>query len=233
MRIYYIIPHDSVQRLDMDVDQRTNVIRTLGRGTRWQGDWRAPAVWRLQKPRKRKPEMLCDWTVVGASVGVPALSTRAKRILEPVLGSHAQWLPLVFDEAEYWLLNLLHVIDALDAGKSEIRTLPNGSVMNIETYAFKPDAVADEWLFKVTQHPHHVLATDRFRALIEAEALTGMFFQPMWDSEHAPFRPTPGRAEMLTRPEIYGPEGFVTNVKEHWPPGWKEQERRMKLKTGS
>lgn len=230
MRIYSIGPHDNVQRLDMNVDQRVAIMRTLGRGAAHEGSWHPLPVWRLKKPRKRQTEELCDLTAVGAAEGVPVMSAHAKKILEPILGKGAEWLPLAFDEREYWLLNSLRVLDALDLSQASIRHLPHGPVWSIEKYAFRPSVVADEWLFKVSTATNPVLVTDRFRSLVESEGLTGFFFQPVWDSEHRPFRPTANREDILTRPEIYGPEGFVTNLEEYWPPEWKEQARQIKRK---
>lgn len=231
MRICSLEPRDGVQLLDADVDWQVAVLRSLGRGVRYEGTWHAPRVTRLRKPRKRQQEALCDLTAIAAAIDVPVLSLRAKKLLEPILGQDAQWLPLAFDEADYWLLNLVRIVDGLDLSKTKMRTLPNGKVLSIDIYAFKDEAVADLWLFKITQHPFHILATDLFRELVDAEQLTGMFFQPVWDSEHAPFRPIPNPAEIITRPEVYGPEGFVTNLKEYWPPEWKAQARKLSRKT--
>jgi hypothetical protein len=228
MRIYSIGPHDDVQRLDMDVEQQVEVMHSLGQGRPFEGTWRPIRVGRLKKPRKRRSEVLCDLTAVAAKLNVPVLSAGAKQVFEPILGRQAQWLPLAFDEGEYWLLNSLHVLDALDLAQSEIRHFAHGPVWNVETYAFRISAVADEWLFKVANAPYDVLVTDRFRDLVQHRGLTGFYFQPVWDSEHKPFRIFAGREYIRTRPEVFGPEGFVTNYAEFWPPEWKEQARHLK-----
>lgn len=227
MRVYSLETHDDVQLLDADVAWQATVLRTLGRGVRHQGVWRPVRVTRLRKPRKRRTEALCDFTAIGSSVDVPALSARAKGVVAPLLGEGAEWLPLSFDETDYWLLNILTLVDALDLDKSVIRTLPNGKVLNIDTYAFRWEAIEREWLFKVPQHPYRVLCSERFRSVAASEQLTGLFFQPLWDSGHEPFRPAPSPAEMIARPEIYGPEGFVDNMREYWPPEWKERARKI------
>ncbi len=230
MRIYSIEPHDDVQLLDMDVGQQATVMRALGRGAAYEWSWRPLPVWRLKKPRKRRLEELCDLTTVAADSGVPAMSARAKRVLEPILGRDAEWLPLAFDEREYWLLNSLRVLDALDVPKASVTYFPDGRVSGIEAFAFKLSVIADEWLFKVSLFPYRVLVTDRFRSLVEREGLTGFHFQPIWDSDHKPFRAWPGREDIRSRPDVFGPDGFVTNYKEFWPPEWKEQARQTKRK---
>lgn len=232
MRICSLEIRDDVQQLNADVNWQLEVLRTLGRGARCAQPWNPVPVSRLHKPRKRRVEELCDVTAIAAHVDVPVFSERARNVLQPILGATAEWLPLAFDEAQYWLLNLLQVIDVLDVSKAHVRTLPNGRVLDIDTYAFKEELVSDQWLFKVVQHPFSVFATDRFRELVKVENLTGFFFQPVWDSDHAPFKPIPGRAEILTRPEIYGPEGFVPNVQELWPDEWKQRAREMKKRSG-
>jgi hypothetical protein len=230
MRVFCIGPRDDVQRLDMDVELQVSMLRRLGLGVAYAGDWPPIAVRRLRKPRKHLPENLCDFTAVAAAVDAPVLSSRAKQVVEPLLGDRAQWLPLAFDEQEYWLLNLLNIVDALDEERSVITRLPtNPNAITIDAYALRPEAVAQEWMFKIRKAPYDVLVTERFRSLVEDNGLTGLYFQPVWDSGHAPFLAAPNREYIRTRPEIYGPEGFVTNYAEFWPAEWHEAAKRGRV----
>ena len=228
MRVFNISPHDDVQRFDMDVDLQVGVLRNLGRGQAHEGPWTPIPVQRLKKPRKRREESLCDLSAVAANVSVPVMSARARQVLEPILGADAQWLRLVFDEGEYWLLNLLRVVDAVDPTMAAVRRFPDGRVADIEEYAFVAEVVAREWLFKVSTATFDVLATDRLRELVLDHALTGFHFQPVWDSGHKPFRVFPGRDHIRSRPEVFGPDGFVANYSEFWPAEWKELARQRK-----
>ena len=229
MRVFCIGPRDDVQRLDMAVEQQTAMLRPLGQGIAHSNTWQPIPVFRLKKPRRRSPEALCDFTTVAAKENIPVLSARAKQVVQPLLADKAQWLPLAFEEGEYWLLNLLNLVDALDEEHSGIRRLPtNPKVMTIDAYALHLEAIAQQWIFKVPQAPYDVLVTERFRSLVQDSGLTGLYFQPVWDSEHAPFLAAPGRDYIRTRPEIYGPDGFVTNYAEFWPPEWHEAAKRTK-----
>lgn len=228
MRIYSVGLHDNVQMLDMDVDQQVTTLRALGRGKAFEGAWQPLPVWRLKKPRKHRIEELCDLTAVCSSVNIPVLSARAKQVIGPVLGRDTQWLALAFGVCEYWLLNSLRVLDAVDLIRSSVGYFPDGRVSDIEKYAFRESVVADEWLFKVTTAPYDVLVTERFRSLVISEQLTGFYFQPVWDSEHKPFGALAGRKEIATRPEVFGPDGFVPDREEFWPAEWKEQAKRIK-----
>ena len=60
------------------------------------------------------------------------MSARAKQIFEPLLGENAQWLPLAFDECEYWLLNSLRVLDALDLSQASVRHFTHGTGFTVE-----------------------------------------------------------------------------------------------------
>lgn len=230
MRIYAISPCDNVQLLDMDVEKQIKILRPLGKGKKHEGLWEPLSVWRLKKPRKRRPGELCDFTTISAKSNIPVMSSRAKKIFEPMLGASAQWLPLDFEECQYWILNSLNILDSLDLSETKISYLPNGLVWGIDEYAFKLSTIANEWLFKVPQKTYDCLATDQFRSLVEKENLTGFYFQPMWDSEHKPFPGRFNRKNMLERPEIFGPEGFVPNAKEYWPPEWKNLAKELKKK---
>jgi hypothetical protein len=229
MRVFSIGPRDNVQRLDMAVELQVSVVGSLGLGSAYIPTLQPISVRRLKKPRKHQPEPLCDFTAVTAMVHAPVLSARAKQLIEPVLSDRAQWLPLAFEEKEYWLLNLLNLVDALDHERSRVSRLPDGKVMCIDAYAFKPEMLEQQWMFKVPTAPFDVLVTERFRSLVEEQGLTGLYFQPVWDSEHAPFLAAPNREYIRTRPEIYGPEGFVTNYAEFWPAEWHEAAKRGRV----
>jgi hypothetical protein len=228
MRIYSMGIHDDVQMLDTHVDQQVTTLRAVGRGKQAEGIWQPLPVWRLKKPRKRKLEDLCDVTAVCASVDKPVMSSRAKRLLEPVLGTDAQWLALSFEECEYWILNSLRVLDAVDLSGSAVGYFPDGRVSDVEKYALRESVVADEWLFKASVAPYDVLVTERFRSLVTREKLTGIYFQPVWDSAHKPFSAFAGRKEIATRPEVFGPKGFVPDREEFWPVEWKEEAEELK-----
>jgi len=232
MRVYSVGPRDDAQRLSLDVGLRVKMLRQLGSNLPWPGDWEQPKARRMEVPRKKTPGVLCDWTSVGAAEGLPAVSTNARAVVEPLLLNKVQWLPLDFSKCSYWLLNCLNVPDVLDLSAASVTRGPDGTVRSIEASAFRPSAVRDEYIFRVPGAPNSIFVTDGFRALADQRGLTGLFYQPVWDSEHAPFKPIPGRAEILTRPEIYGPVGFVPNVQELWPDEWKQRAREMKKRSG-
>lgn len=211
MRIYRISPTDNVRLFDTEPTVQIERVRPLGQGRAWEADWPPLAVSLLHKSGRQRKAIDGDLSAIGAYVAAPVFSARAQAVLAPMLGAGAQWLALTVQGGDdHALLNLLTVIDALDPALAVLRRLPDGRVMDVDTYAFRPPALQDLWLFKVPEAPFDVLASDAFRERITSEGLVGFHFQPVWDSAHAPFKVQPGRADIARRPDVYGPQGFVT-----------------------
>jgi hypothetical protein len=118
----------------------------------------------------------------------PLFSERARDIFEPKLDGLGRWIELTFDEAKYWLFFTTNVVDALDETKSElIYFKSSGRLMEIAAYAFKPEAVKDQFLFTLKQQPgRDVLVTDAFVEVVRKHRLTGFMFLRLWSSESGP-----------------------------------------------
>jgi hypothetical protein len=183
IKVYFISVYDNVQRLEMSLDDQKSLMRgRVGSGKRVEGEWTPPKCGRFKKPRSRKQENLHDITFVLAKESVPVLSRKAKDVFEPLLGDQAQWLAVDFEECEYWMLNVLRLVD-IDEEKSDIHHYPSGGMPLIRHYVFREKDVANEWLFKTKIHTFNVHCTDRVLELVEKEKLTGFWFTPLWDSE--------------------------------------------------
>jgi hypothetical protein len=181
--VYSISVYDNVQRLDMSLEDQKRLMRgRVGSGKRVDGEWTPPKCGRFIKPRSRKPEKLHDITFVLAKANIPLLSRKAKQLFEPLLGDQAQWLAVDFQECEYWMLNVLRLVD-IDEEKSDIHHYPSGGMPLIRHYVFREKDISNEWLFKTNVHTYSVHCTDRVRELVEKEGLTGFWFRPLWDSD--------------------------------------------------
>jgi hypothetical protein len=136
------------------------------------------------KDNMTKP--LGDRVGIDAYVDPMVLSRHALDVLLPHIGNLGQVLPLAFDEAEYAFFNVTNVVDALDESASELKYFPDGGFHRVLRYAFKPDAVRDQWLFKIPQQPGGFLfVTERFVELVKSSGLTGFKFKPVWSDEVA------------------------------------------------
>ena len=136
------------------------------------------------KDNMTKP--LGDRVGIDAYVDPMVLSRHALDVLLPHIGDLGQVLPLEFEEAEYSFFNVTNVVDALDEEASELDYFPDGGIYRVLRYVFKPEAVRDQWLFKIPQRKSGpVLVTDRFVDLVKSSGLTGFKFRPLWSDELA------------------------------------------------
>jgi hypothetical protein len=135
----------------------------------------------------------------------PVFSDRAKQIFAPHLQGLGRWIELEYDEAPYWLFFVTHIVDALNEEKSEILRFSDGKrVMRIASYAFKPEAVANQFLFTLPQQPGgDRLVTDAFIDLVRQHRLTGFWFQRLWCSDTGP---EPSGVKDWLKPRITGLE---------------------------
>jgi hypothetical protein len=136
------------------------------------------------KDNMTKP--LGDRVGIDAYVDPMVLNRHALDVLLPHIGNLGQVLPLAFDEAEYSFFNVTNVVDALDESTSELKYFKDGGFHRVLRYAFKPEAVRDQWLFKIPQQPSgFAFVTDRFVHLVRSSGLTGFKFRPLWSDEVA------------------------------------------------
>jgi hypothetical protein len=126
-----------------------------------------------------------------AGIGAPGLSKKAVEFLMPLIGNNVQLLPLKHPTFEYFRLNVLQVIDAIDYEKSTFRKLSNGKLLTVKEYVFKPDCLMGVDIFKVPYFTTNVYVSDRFRQTVLDNNLTGFEFIELWDSEARDYNDLP------------------------------------------
>lgn len=119
--------------------------------------------------------------------GSVVLSARAVTGFGALLKPYGELLPLAHPQHKYFALNVTRVIDALDEATSSVVRFPSsGRIMTIQSYSFRPEALAGQLLFKeirlVRQKPFVIKDfVDRVAEL----GLTGFAFKKVWSSENA------------------------------------------------
>jgi len=126
---------------------------------------------------------LGDLAAIGANLDPMAWSERALDVLLPQLACMVQVLPLEFPEGRYGLVNITHLVDGLDEGRSEIRYFSSGNLDRITRHVFKPERVQDQWIFKIPQTPRRAFVTDRFVERVRQAGLSGFDFELVWSDE--------------------------------------------------
>jgi hypothetical protein len=232
MNVFKIVPIDQIQRLNIDPDDAKRLFNgPFGRGQAYEEQWLPLRVRRLEESGAMRDNgtVLGDYTSIGSFVSTPVFSGRARRIIEPLLGAQAQWFPLDFDECEYWIVNLLDTVE-LDPSTSVFKRFDGGKISTVRKYGFRAMDVGDHWLFKAREAPFSTLATDRFQNLVTAEGLTGFWFRCIWNSTLAPFSVdrVDDLTEILSRPEVYGPDGVSPGFESKWPADWKKRAQEIK-----
>ncbi len=223
MRIYtlktldstgYILPvDDMVSDLFFSVFQFGNTFASHEIGP-YHGEW-------ISQPTSYRPD------IVQYEAGSQRLfSSRARQSLEKRFLDTGEWLKVTISDEVLWMFNCLEIVDAIDESKSEIRRLDNNRANEIRIHAFIEDKVPEDRVFMVSTKPNHMFCTDTFVNFVKESGWEGFFFKPVWDSEHEPFPSGPFLKEILGRPEIYGPDGFVRGFESDWPDEWKEKAKR-------
>jgi hypothetical protein len=112
---------------------------------------------------------------------VPVFSARAVRELVDLLDGRGELLPLVTDQGEFYAFNVTRLSDALDEEHSSFERFDDGNVMDIETYAFAPERLTGETIFKLPPVvPMYEYVTDVFVDRVSERDLQGFLFQQVW-----------------------------------------------------
>ncbi|PGN40666.1 hypothetical protein CN962_28765 [Bacillus cereus] len=87
----------------------------------------------------------------------------------------------------YYIINVLNAIDAIDYEKAILKKLRSGLVIDFKKYAFLPNMVKNQTIFKVylneILHIPSVFVSDEFRNTLLESDLKGFEFIEVWDSE--------------------------------------------------
>ena len=124
--------------------------------------------------------------------GVLILRARALQVLGPTLGDYGEVLPLVCDEPVS-LLNVTTLIDALDNEASRVACFDDGSILEVEKYVFRPEAIGEAQLFRLPadvlrQSP--IYLQEPLVRRIGESGLSGVAFDLVWMDETAPMENT-------------------------------------------
>ena len=111
------------------------------------------------------------------------INKRAFEELRNILENKVELLPVIYQHEEYYLMNVLNVLDCLDMDKSKVIMLSENKIMFIDKYYFKYDIIKNEDIFLVMQHRIEILISDRLKNKIESRNLKGLQFEEVWDSD--------------------------------------------------
>lgn len=101
--------------------------------------------------------------------------------LDSMLRWHGELLPLTCTDAEIFLYNPTHMVDALDENASTIRRFSTGRIMDTERYVFSQDTIRGLHIFKIPNlQPSPIFVSQQFVDLWISAGLKGLQFERVW-----------------------------------------------------
>jgi hypothetical protein len=115
---------------------------------------------------------------------VPVFNARAAEALTDLIEGRVELLPLDVEGGdELYAVNVLRVKDALDEEASELKRFPNdpSRIMRIVRYAFDPEELAGETIFRIPQKKAYRYVTNPFVERVRESGLRGLNLDdPVW-----------------------------------------------------
>lgn len=122
---------------------------------------------------------------IGLIAHIPVFDRKAAETLNDFLVGNAEVLPVDCEDGDFYMVNVIKVLDCIDYGKSEYKTFSDGiRIMRFKKYSFIENAVRGEHLFKIKDEPvSYPFVSDEFRKKVIDNGLTGFEFELAWDSD--------------------------------------------------
>lgn len=175
-----------IWHLDFDVDNYNNL--TLTDEEDWENlDFDGTMKRNTWSPMKIKmigDKQLSDATCLNLITGIPVFNNKAIEVLNNLLKSNIEILPLRYNKEELYAINVTKVLNCIDYDKSiYIKFKSSGRIMVFEEYAFKEECVEGNHIFKIIDEPKRgAFVSDEFRNEVLKSGLTGFKFELAWKS---------------------------------------------------
>lgn len=161
-----------------------------GRNVSKVATWVPPPIF-VNKPELERGNFTKVWGFNGFAV-----DTRACEVLKGIFDENCELLPFLPHEGEtFYRLNVLNIVDCLDAEKTKWKLQPNGEKsLQVEGYQFDPTRFNRGTLFKLPKQSALLTVTgvfpekSDFKKLVEHEGLTGLKFEEVWSEGGPPIR---------------------------------------------
>jgi hypothetical protein len=129
------------------------------------------------------PIEIGDFPSVANYSRIPMVSRRAWTVLQPVIGSMCEALPINSPfEGEYFLVHVLRTIDALDETSSEVerRSVTDKRIRRVFGYAFRDNLIEGMHIFKLPNKTGSgLIVDDVFCKTVEDHGLRGLQFHEL------------------------------------------------------
>lgn len=115
----------------------------------------------------------------------PVVSARVKEVIDPFVKDEVEFLPLIHDELDFYMVNVTNVLDCVDWNRSNVRTYEDGSLAGFNKLVFNFTKIpAETYIFKFVERASTlVYVSEAFKDLIERHKFKGLDFSVVYDSE--------------------------------------------------
>ena len=148
-------------------------------GRRHLKDWKPL---RLERFEPQKGLELGD--APGFYSHIPIISKKAWECLKNLIDDEIELLSISFDEGEYFIINVLEILDCIDYERSEYKTFSDGRIMRIKKYEFIRNEIYGKHIFKLKDFAvNYAFVSDEFKSIVERNDLHGFKFVHVWSDE--------------------------------------------------
>jgi len=107
----------------------------------------------------------------------------ARQRVEAAIGEFGEFLPLLCEQADLDLFNVLTVVDALDEEASQVvRFDSSGRIMTIERHEFHREKLPERAIFRVPEAPETIFYTDTMADEFDSFELRGLCGEVIWQA---------------------------------------------------
>lgn len=140
--------------------------------------------WEPIKVKRMEPEKKLELSDAPGFM-IPVFSERALDCLGKLISKDVEILPLDFEEKNYFGINVITVLEAIDYEKSIYKMFRDGKrIMAFKKYAFIANVLQGVSIFKIIdEKTKYAFITDEFKEVVEKNNLSGFKFKLVWDSE--------------------------------------------------
>ncbi|KHL92695.1 hypothetical protein QW71_27550 [Paenibacillus sp. IHB B 3415] len=117
--------------------------------------------------------------------GKPVVSERVMQILKPYTAHEVEFLPLMHNEFDIFMINVTNILDCVDWQKSKAKWFKEKYFLGFDDLVFDFAKVPENtYMFKIKElAATRVYVTESFRTIIEKHQLQGLDFSVVYDSE--------------------------------------------------
>jgi len=187
MKVFEVlVDGDSYQRLEQEDKSSAALHDPMYKfdGMPKADKWRPLSVY-IPNPKRPRPDFFASF--LGSFVLDPE---RMPPEIWEFTDMAGELLPHPFEGQQFELMNILDVVNCVDAEKSIWLPLPGGRKM-MQRPAFHADRFGESSLFKIPELPFRPLCyeglksrEDEFKTFVEDNHLTGLKFREIWSDEN-------------------------------------------------